>query len=148
MLGIPVVLDRLIQQAILQVISPIFDPDFSEYSYGFRPGRSAIQAVEKAREYMADGYRWVVDLDLEKYFDQINHDILMSRLARKIKDKRLLKLIRKYLQSGLMVDGVVSPRVKGTPQGSLCKALHKPPYEKLMIMQSKSLKLPDFQHFK
>jgi len=117
MLGIPIVLDRLIQQSILQVIGPIFDPGFSEYSYGFRPGRSAVQAVEKARAYMADGYRWVVDLDLEKYFDQINHDILMSRVARKIKDKRLLKLIRKYLQSGLMIDGVVSSRVKGTPQG-------------------------------
>lgn len=117
MLGIPVVLDRLIQQAILQVIGPIFDAGFSESSYGFRPGRSAHQAVEKAREYIADGYRWVVDLDLEKFFDQVNHDILMSRVARKVKDKRLLKLIRRYLQAGLMVDGVVSPRASGTPQG-------------------------------
>lgn len=117
MLGIPTALDRLIQQAILHVIGPIFDCGFSQSSYGFRPGRSAHQAVEKAREYIADGYRWVIDLDLEKFFDQVNHDILMSRLARKIKDKRLLKLIRRYLQAGLMVHGVVSPRASGTPQG-------------------------------
>jgi RNA-directed DNA polymerase len=117
MLGIPTVLDRLIQQAVLQVIGLIFDFGFSESSYGFRPGRSALQAVEQAREYMADGYRWVVDLDLEKFFDRVNHDILMSRVARKIKDKRLLKLIRRYLQAGLMLDGVVSSRQSGTPQG-------------------------------
>jgi len=117
MLGIPTVLDRLIQQAILQVVGPIFDAGFSESSYGFRPGRSAHQAVEKAREYMADGYRWVVDLDLEKFFDQINHDILMSRVARKIKDKRLLKLIRRYLQAGIMEVGLVSQPTMGTPQG-------------------------------
>jgi RNA-directed DNA polymerase len=117
MLGIPTVLDRFIQQAVLQVIGPIFDSEFSESSYGFRPGRSALQAVAKAREYIADGYRWVVDLDLEKFFDRVNHDIVMSRVARKIKDKRLLKLIRLYLQSGLMIDGVVTARVSGTPQG-------------------------------
>ena len=117
MLGIPTVLDRLIQQAILQVIGPIFDSGFSEFSYGFRPGRSALQAVSKAREYVAYGYRWVVDLDLEKFFDRVNHDIVMSRVARKIKDKRLLKLIRLYLQSGLMIGGVVTPRESGTPQG-------------------------------
>jgi group II intron reverse transcriptase/maturase len=117
MLGIPTVLDRWIQQAILQVIGQIFDSGFSEFSYGFRPKRSALQAVSKAREYVASGYRWVVDLDLEKFFDQVNHDIVMSRVARKIKDKRLLKLIRLYLQSGLMIGGVVTARERGTPQG-------------------------------
>lgn len=117
MLGIPTVLDRLIEQAILQVIGPIFDVGFSEASYGFRPGRSALQAVEQARKYVAAGRRWTVDLDLEKFFDRVNHDILMSRVARKIKDKRLLKLIRRYLEAGLMTDGVVSPHTAGTPQG-------------------------------
>jgi len=117
MLGIPTVLDRFIQQAILQVFGPIFDAGFSESSYGFRPGRSALQAVEQAREHIAAGYRWLVDLDLEQFFDRVNHDILMSRVARKIKDKRLLKLTRRYLQAGLMADGVVSSRTAGTPQG-------------------------------
>lgn len=116
-LGIPTVLDRFIQQAILQVIGPVFDADFSESSYGFRPGRSAHQALAQAREHIAKGHRWTVDLDLEKFFDRVNHDILMSRVARKVQDKRLLKLIRRYLEAGLMSDGVVSPRVEGTPQG-------------------------------
>jgi RNA-directed DNA polymerase len=117
MLGIPTVLDRMIQQAILQVIGPIFDAGFSESSYGFRPGRSALQAVEQARKYVAEGRQWVVDMDLEKFFDRVNHDILMSRVARKIKDKRLLKLIRQFLEAGLMTEGVVSARSAGTPQG-------------------------------
>jgi RNA-directed DNA polymerase len=116
-LGIPAVVDRLIQQAVLQVLVPIFDPCFSESSFGFRPGRSAHQAVLKAREYVAGGKRWVVDLDIEKFFDRVNHDILMSRVARKVKDKRLLLLIRRYLQSGVMEGGVVSPSREGTPQG-------------------------------
>jgi RNA-directed DNA polymerase len=116
-LGIPTVMDRLIQQALNQVMQPIFDLDFSESSYGFRPGRSAHQAVLKAREYAASGRRWVVDMDLEKFFDRVNHDIVMARVARKVADKRVLKLIRGYLEAGLMVGGVVSPRTEGTPQG-------------------------------
>jgi RNA-directed DNA polymerase len=117
MLGIPTVLDRLIQQAVHQVLVPIFDPTFSESSYGFRPGRSAHQAVQKAREYVAGGRRWVVDIDLEKFFDRVNHDILMSRVARRVEDKRILRLIRRYLQAGMMIDGLVSQRTEGTPQG-------------------------------
>jgi len=116
-LGIPTVVDRLIQQALHQVMSPLFEPGFSESSYGFRPGRSAQQAVSQARAYVAEGRRWVVDLDLEKFFDRVNHDVLMSRLARRISDKRVLGLIRRYLQAGMMTGGVVSPRAEGTPQG-------------------------------
>jgi RNA-directed DNA polymerase len=117
MLGIPTVLDRMIQQALLQVLTPIFDPTFSDDSFGFRPGRSAHGAVLRAREHMAAGHRWVVDLDLEKFFDRVNHDILMSRVARRVKDKRVLLLIRRYLQAGMMEGGLVSPRAEGTPQG-------------------------------
>ena len=116
-LGIPTVLDRLIQQALLQVLTPLFDPTFSESSFGFRPGRSAHQALDQAKEHIAAGHRWVVDMDLEKFFDRVNHDVLMARLARRIEDKRILKLIRRFLQAGLMEGGVVSPRNEGTPQG-------------------------------
>ena len=117
-LGIPTVLDRLIQQALNQVMQPFFEPYFSERSYGFRPGRNTWQAVLRAREYASKGRRWVVDMDLEKFFDRVNHDVLMARLARRIEDKRVLGLIRRYLTAGIMAGGLVSPRVQGTPQGS------------------------------
>jgi RNA-directed DNA polymerase len=117
MLGIPCVVDRLIQQAVYQVLSPLFEPEFSSSSYGFRPGRSAHQAVQQAKAYVQEGRKWVVDLDLEKFFDRVNHDLLMARLARKVKDKRLLRLIRKFLQAGMMEGGLVQPRTQGTPQG-------------------------------
>jgi group II intron reverse transcriptase/maturase len=116
-LGIPTVLDRFIQQALLQVLNPIYDPTFSAHSYGFRPGRNAHQAVRQAKEYIGEGYEWVVDIDLEKCFDRINHDILMGRIAKRITDKRILRLIRHYLQAGIMVHGVVQERYQGTPQG-------------------------------
>ncbi len=116
-LGIPTVVDRLIQQALHQVLSPIFDPFFSDYSYGFRYGRSAHQAVLQAREYVSGGRRWVVDMDLEKFFDHVNHDILMSRIGRRVGDRRILAVIRRYLQAGVMAGGVESPRQEGTPQG-------------------------------
>ena len=116
-LGIPCVLDRLIQQGILQVLQPIFDPGFSEHSHGFRPGRGAHRAVREAQGYIQEGCRWVVDIDLEKFFDRVNHDVLMGRLAGRISDKRLLGLIRRYLEAGIMADGVVMQRQEGTPQG-------------------------------
>lgn len=117
LLGIPTALDRMIQQAITQVLTPIFDPGFSEHSYGFRPGRSAKEVVTRAKEYIESGYRWVVDIDLARYFDTVNHDKLMSLVARKVKDKRVLKLIRTYLESGVMINGVVVETAEGCPQG-------------------------------
>jgi RNA-directed DNA polymerase len=116
-LGIPTVLDRFIQQTVLQVLQRSWDRTFSEHSYGFRPGRSAHQAVSQAQQYIADGYGWVVDLDLEKFFDRVNHDQLMAKLARRISDKRLLKLIRAFLRAGVLEGGLVSPVDEGTPQG-------------------------------
>jgi RNA-directed DNA polymerase len=117
-LGIPTVLDRFIQQAILQVLSPIFDPKFSKSSYGFRPRTGCHDALKAAQRHVEAGYRWVVDVDLEKFFDRVNHDMLMARVARRVKDKRLLRLLRRYLRSGVMVEGVNQPREEGTPQGS------------------------------
>jgi RNA-directed DNA polymerase len=116
-LGIPTVLDRLIQQAVMQVLQRQWDGTFSEHSYGFRPGRSAHQAVAQAQQYIAEGHGWCVDLDLEKFFDRVNHDKLMGRIARRVGDKRLLKLIRAFLNAGVMENGLVSPSVEGTPQG-------------------------------
>jgi RNA-directed DNA polymerase len=117
MLGIPTVLDRLIQQAIHQILSPIWEGEFSEHSYGFRPGRSAAQAVRAAQGHVNAGKRWVVDLDLEKFFDRVNHDVLMARVARRVNDRRMLALIRGYLKSGILAGGVVEARTEGTPQG-------------------------------
>src|SRR6266851_9609819 len=116
-LGIPTVLDRFIQQAAMQVLQRRWDRTFSEHSYGFRPKRSAHQAVEQAQQYQAEGYRWVVDLDLEKFFDRVNHDRLLAKIAERISDKRLLTLLRAFLQAGVMENGLVSPSEEGTPQG-------------------------------
>jgi RNA-directed DNA polymerase len=116
-LGIPTVLDRFIQQCLLQVLQPQFDPTFSEHSYGFRPGRSAHQAVRAAQKYIQSGQRWVADVDLTKFFDRVNHDVLMERLSRRIADGRVLRLIRRYLVAGVLADGVVVERHEGTPQG-------------------------------
>jgi len=116
-LGIPTAVDRVIQQAILLVLSPQWDETFSEHSFGFRPGRSAHDAVAQAQAYLEEGYTWVVDMDLEKFFDRVNHDVLMSRVARRVGDKRLLKLIRAFLNSGVMIDGLASATPEGTPQG-------------------------------
>jgi len=117
-LGIPTVVDRMIQQAMHQVLNPLFDPEFSESSFGYRKGRNAEQAVLQAQRYMQEGKRWVVDVDLSKFFDEVNHDVLMAKIKRKVTDKRMLKLIDRYLRTGIMQDGVASPRSQGTPQGS------------------------------
>jgi RNA-directed DNA polymerase len=116
-LGVPTVVDRLIQQALHQVMQPIFEPTFSDSSYGFRPGRNALQAVQAARNYIREGRRWVVDLDLQQFFDRVNHDVLMARVARRMADERALKLIRRFLEAGMMADGLTQPRRQGTPQG-------------------------------
>jgi len=125
-LGIPTVLDRFIQQAVMQALQRSWDETFSEHSYGFRPKRSAHQAVEQAQQYQAEGYRWVVDLDLEKFFDRVNHDRLLAKIAERVSDKRLLKLIRAFLRAGVMENGLVSPAEEGTPQGGpLSPVLHR-----------------------
>src|SRR5690554_4513542 len=117
LLGIPTVMDRFIQQAIAQVLTSLYDPTFSDHSYGFRPKRSAHDVVRKVKGYIREGNRWVVDIDLEKFFDKVNHDRLMGTLAKRIKDKRLLKLIRKYLKSGIIINGIVTTSEQGAPQG-------------------------------
>ncbi len=117
-LGIPTVVDRMIQQAMHQVLNPLFDPGFSESSFGYRKGKSAEQAVLQAQRYMQEGKRWVVDVDLSKFFDEVNHDVLMGKIKRKVSDRRMLKLLDRYLRAGIMQGGVTSPRTQGTPQGS------------------------------
>ena len=117
LLGIPTVLDRLVQQAVAEVLQQIRDPTFSENSFGFRPGRSQHDALQRAKTYVLDGYRHIVDMDLAKFFDTVHHDRLMSRLAEKVRDKRVLKLIRRFLTAGVMCDGLVSPSLEGAPQG-------------------------------
>lgn len=123
-LGIPTVLDRFIQQAITQALTPVFESQFSPYSFGYRPNRSAHMAVKTAKGYILEGFTYVVDIDLEKFFDRVNHDMLMARVARKVKDKRTLTLIRKYLTSGVMVTGIVMDTTEGTPHGGPSSGKH------------------------
>ncbi|MDG6219478.1 MAG: reverse transcriptase domain-containing protein, partial [Candidatus Thermoplasmatota archaeon] len=118
MLGIPIIRDRVLAQAIQQVYTSVFDPSFSEFSFEFRPGRSAHDAIRYAKTMIAEGYTWVVDIDISKFFDRVNHDILMHLLSKKLRDKRLLKLIRKFLQAGVMDNGIITRNVGGVPQGS------------------------------
>ena len=133
-LGVPTVVDRLIQQAVAQVLTPIYENTFHENSYGFRPKRNAQQAVLKAAKYMNEGYNWIVDLDLEKFFDTVNHDKLLSVLNKNITDGNILSLIRKFLVSGVLIGDMLEDTAVGTPQGSLCRARHKFPYDELDIM--------------
>ena len=139
LLGVPCVVDRVIQQAMVQVLTPVFEPTFSDFSYGFRPNRSAEDAVRKAQEYMAEGYSHVVDLDLSKFFDTVNHDLLMTFVDRTLDDKDIRRLIYVYLKSGVMADGSFTATEEGTPQGGLCLAPHNPPCG---VPSSVAVKLP------
>lgn len=124
-LGIPMVLDRFIQQAVMQILQADWDPTFSKASYGFRPGRSAHQAISKAQAYATEGHHWVVDIDLEKFFDRVNHDMLMGLVAKRVSDHRLLKLIRGFLTAGVLADGLVSPTGEGTPRVAHCRLCYR-----------------------
>jgi RNA-directed DNA polymerase len=135
-LGIPSILDRVIQQAITQVIELYFDYHFSESSFGFRPNRSAHGAIRRVQSFIVEGRKIAVDADLSKFFDRVSHDVLMARVSRRIDDKRVLKLIGKYLRAGVVINKRLEATPLGVPQGGLCKALHKPPYAKKVIMQS------------
>jgi group II intron reverse transcriptase/maturase len=117
LLGVPAVIDRMVQQAVVQVLQPVFEPTFSDSSYGFRPGRSAQQAIQRAKGYYEEGCTWVVDLDLEKFFDTVNHDLLIKMVRKTVKDETIITLIKKFLKSGVMADGLVSQNEQGTPQG-------------------------------
>ena len=135
-LGIPTVIDRIVQQAISQVLMPIWEPIFSEGSYGYRPGRSAQDAILKIRGYVYDGYEWAVELDLSKYFDTLNHEKLLNFLRKEIKDERVIQLIKKFLKSGILDNGVKIATEEGSPQGGLCGYQHKPPYAEIVVMPS------------
>ena len=135
-LGVPTVLDRFVQQAIAQVLIPIYEPKFSDNSFGFRPNRCYEMAIIKALEYMNDGFQWVVDIDLEKFFDTVNHDKLISLVMKDVKSGEIVSLIRKFLVSGIMVDKEYKESIIGTPQGGLCGYRHKPPYVDKDIMPS------------
>ena len=135
-LGIPTAVDRVVQQATAQVLSQIYDESFSDNSYGFRPKRSAHDAIDKVLNYLNEGCEWVIDLDIEKYFDTVNHDKLISILREKVNDKTTLHLIRSFLRAGVMEKGLTSPTEIGVPQGGLCQAQHNPPYDEIDIMPS------------
>jgi len=135
-LGIPTVRDRVIQQAVAQVLINVYDEHFSSHSYGFRPNRNAHGAIEEVLKYLNEGYEWVIDLDIEKFFDKVNHDKLISIIREQVKDDVTLHLLRKMLQAGVLEEGLVSPTEEGVPQGGLCKASHNPPYAKKVVMLS------------
>ena len=140
LLGVPAVVDRVIQQALVKILTPIFEPTFSDSSYGFRPGRNCHQAINKTKEYYEQGYRHVVDIDLAKYFDTVNHEILMDMVMTEIKERPIIRLIRAFLKSGVMINGLVSPTELGTPQGGLCIDVHKPPNVQCLLMLSDNLR--------
>ena len=135
-LGIPTALDRTIQQAIAQPLSDIYENVFSEYSYGFRPNRSCHDAIKQALYYLNDGYEWVIDIDIEQFFDKVNHDKLIQILREQVNDSTTLNLIRKYLKAGVMENGLEKATITGVPQGGLCRARHKPPYDEINVMPS------------